>query len=48
MDHHGALDAATIRLGSAQDVRAGVTVIAPGNHDLTLADQLMKLVINRV
>jgi hypothetical protein len=30
------------------DVLAGVTVIAPGNHDLTLADQLMKLVINRV
>jgi len=30
------------------DVLAGVTVIAPGNHDKTLADQLMKLVINRV
>jgi hypothetical protein len=30
------------------DVLAGVTVIAPGNHDLTLADQLMKVVIDRV
>jgi hypothetical protein len=30
------------------DVLAGVEIIAPGNHDLTLADQLMKLVIGRV
>jgi hypothetical protein len=30
------------------DVLVGVTLIAPGNHDKTLADQLMQLVIARV
>jgi hypothetical protein len=35
-------------LAVSGDVLAGVTVIAPGAHDQTLAEQLMRLVIGRV